>query len=230
MQRRRQPASIREFYPAADVRAANAPLPHRALGEPVPHVAHGNDKRNVGLQHACERRGSPCRLVPYLTLADQASLYVIFSNIRNPIFPEDSATSDSGASILVVVAVASLLLLYASVYLLHHSSVRHIRRVSAPPVQNMCLPSPFPLFLAFLCVCVAVPTGAICALCRRSIVWAGICYGIKDGGVTSVVRLLVLFTAARCHSLQVRSDGSTRPYSDALQESKLLYASILKSK
>ena len=97
MQRRRQPASIREFYPAADVRAANAPQPHRALGEPVPHVAHGNDKRDVGLQHACERRGNPAHLVPYLTPADQASLYVIFSKILNPIFPEHSATSDSGA-------------------------------------------------------------------------------------------------------------------------------------
>jgi hypothetical protein len=126
---------------------------------------------------------------------DQASLYVLLSNIRNPMFSEHSAASGSD-SMLVVVAAASLLLLYTSVYFLHHSSVGHIRRISSPPVQNMCTPSPFPLFLAFLCVCVAVPTGAICALCRRSIVWAGIRYGIKDGGVTSVVRALALLPSS----------------------------------
>jgi hypothetical protein len=114
------------------------------------------------------------------------------SSVRNPIFLELSTASGSGASMQVLVAAASLLLLYASVYLLHRSSVGHIRRISSPPVQNMCTPSPFPLFLALLCVCVAVPTGAICALCRRSIVWAGIRYGITDGGVTSVVSVLAL--------------------------------------
>ena len=88
----------------------------------------------------------------------------------------------------VAVAAANLLLLYTSVYFLHHASVMHIRRISSPPVQNMCAPSPFLLFFAFLYVCLAIPTGAVCALCRRSIVWAGIRYGIKDGGVACVVR------------------------------------------
>ena len=122
--------------------------------------------------------------------ADQASLCVLLSNVRNPVFPAPAAARGLGASTQTIVAAANLLLLYSSVYLLHHSSVGYIRRISAPPVQRMCAPPPLPLFLAFLCVCVAVPSGAICALCRSSIVWAGIRYGIKDGGVTSVVGLL----------------------------------------
>jgi hypothetical protein len=127
-----------------------------------------------------------------LMTLDQASLAVLLSNVHNPIFPQPFADSGTTACTQIVVACANLLLLYVSVYLLHHASVGHIRRISAPPVQLMCAPSPLPLFLAFLCVCAAVPTGAICALCRSSIVWAGIRYGIKDGGVTSVVGSLVL--------------------------------------
>jgi hypothetical protein len=121
---------------------------------------------------------------------NQASFSVLLTNVGNPIFAELSANHRPASQTQTIVASANLLLLYASVYLLHYASVGHIRRISAPPVQRMCAPSPLPLFFAFLCVCVAVPAGAICALCRNSIVWAGIRYGIKDGGVASVVRLL----------------------------------------
>jgi hypothetical protein len=168
--------------------------------------------------------------VKLLILAHQASLYVLLSRFRNPIFPAHSAASATIASAHVAAAAANLLLLYSSVYLLHHASVTHIRRISSPPVQNMCAPSPFLLFFAFLYVCLAIPTGAVCALCRRSIVWAGIRYGIKDGGVASVVSALLSAAIPFTHTLQVRSDGSSRPYSDALQESRRQYASMLKSK
>ncbi len=112
------------------------------------------------------------------------------SHFWNIMFSMPSAVNETdanGASTQFAVAAACLLLLYASVYTLHFVCVAHISKMSAPPAQTMHTPSPFSLFLAFLCVCAAVPTGAICALCRNSIVWSGIRYSIKDGGVYRVV-------------------------------------------
>ncbi len=177
------------------------------MGQLVPDVAHGIHKCNAGLQHAGKYRrqsAAPFRSGSAHAL-DQASVSILLSNVRNPIYSVPSAASE-GAFTQVAVAAACLLLLYVSVYILHFSSVGHMRRISAPPAQMMCAPSPLPLFLAFLCVCAAVPIGAICALCRSSIVWAGIRYGIKDGGVCSVVRpcasppALLYLTLGRCEA------------------------------
>jgi hypothetical protein len=61
--------------------------------------------------------------------------------------------------------------------------------------------------------------GLAFAMASKTVVWHAWCVG-------ALLSASIPFT----HTFQVRSDGSSRPYSEALQESRVQFASMLKSK